>query len=103
MEVHLQFQLGVISSELVEDADDDSSGTDCSASGSDTDRVNEGVELIQASHLGSRKVIATLIRVFSWPCMSHDVENFVSSSDLCQRNNRAGNEKAPMVERPIVT
>lgn len=54
-------------------------------------------------HLGSRKVVRILKKRFTWPCMSREVHEFVSSCDLCQRNNRTGHKRAPMIERPIIT
>ena len=50
-------------------------------------------------HLGHRKVISVLKKRFTWPGMSEDVERYVLSCDLCQRANKQGHRKVPMVER----
>ena len=54
-------------------------------------------------HLGYRKVIAMLIKQFTWPNLSSDVTRHCKSCEICQRASKSGQKRVPMVERPVVT
>lgn len=57
----------------------------------------------KSGHIGARKVADILGKRFMWPNMSVDIHQFCQSCVACQRSNRRGQAKAPMIERPIVT
>ncbi len=57
----------------------------------------------KCGHIGTRKVADILGKRFMWPNMSADIHHFCQSCLACQRFNRRGQAKAPMIERPVVT
>ena len=57
----------------------------------------------KAGHLGYRKVEKFIKRRFVWPLLGRDVSKYCMSCELCQRVNKTGQRKVPMVERPIIT
>ena len=54
-------------------------------------------------HLGHRNVILLVRRIFNWPLLTKDAIAHCKSCVVCQRCNKAGPRKAPMVERPVLT
>lgn len=48
-------------------------------------------------------MLALLRRRFDWPLMAKDVVEYCESCEACQRNNKGGARKAPMVSRPVIT
>ena len=54
-------------------------------------------------HVGYRKVLDIINKRFTWPNISPDVYKYCQSCSTCQKSNKPGHIKAPMVERPIVT
>ncbi len=54
-------------------------------------------------HQGVRRTKELLNNRFTWPGMGVDVTEFVHSCDVCLRLNKAGNRKAHMAERPVIS
>ena len=54
-------------------------------------------------HLGSRKTGQILTRQFIWPGCGADVARYCRSCQVCQKANKTGSRKAPMVARPALT
>ncbi len=54
-------------------------------------------------HIGVRGMRRVLGARFVWPGIHGDTVKFVKSCDVCLRMNQAGNKKALMVERKILT
>ncbi len=57
----------------------------------------------KSGHIGTRTVADILGKRFMWPNMSADIHHFCQSCLACQKFNRRGQAKAPMIERPVVT
>ncbi len=55
------------------------------------------------AHTGIRGMRRLLNSRFVWPGIHGDIVKFVKSCDVCLRTNQAGNKKALMVERSILT
>ncbi len=55
------------------------------------------------AHVGVRGMRRILGARFVWPGIHGDIVKFVKSCDVCLRLNQAGNKKALMVERKILT
>ena len=53
-------------------------------------------------HMGARRVKALITQRFSWPGLGQDVINYIKSCDICQKCNRRGSRKVPMVERRVM-
>ena len=51
-------------------------------------------------HLGHKKVLKIVRRNFTWPRLASEVKAYC---DSCQRGNKAGPRKAPMVECPVIS
>ncbi len=54
-------------------------------------------------HLGHKKVASTIKRNFVWPLMNCDIRKHCESCLLCQKVNKAGQRKALMIERPVLS
>ena len=54
-------------------------------------------------HLGHRKVVSIVKRNFVWPLMNSEIKRYCDSCEHCQKNNKAGQKKAQMVERPVLS
>ena len=57
----------------------------------------------KCGHLGERKVLSVVCKRFTWPLMATDVSKHCRSCNVCQRANKRGSRKSPMVERAILT
>ena len=57
----------------------------------------------KCGHLGERKVLSVVSKRFFWPLMATDVSKHCRSCNVCQRANKRGSRKSPVVERPILT
>ncbi len=57
----------------------------------------------KSTHVGVRGIRRLLGKRFTWPGLHADITSFVKSYDMCLRFNSAGNKKAKMVKRGIVT
>ncbi len=57
----------------------------------------------KSGHLGFRKVKQIIQKRFTWPNICADIESYCKSCETCQRSNRRGQARVPMVERPILT
>ncbi len=57
----------------------------------------------KAGHLSDKKLLEIFKRRFSWPNITCDVHKYVKSCVVCQRANKKGHLRAPMVERPVVS
>ncbi len=57
----------------------------------------------KSAHVGVRGMRRLLGKRFTWPGLHADITSFIRSCDKCLRYNSAGNKKAKMVERGIVT
>ena len=57
----------------------------------------------KAGHLDYRKVKKIIKRRFAWPLLGRDVRKHCMSCELCQRANKVGQRKVPMIECPIIT
>ncbi len=57
----------------------------------------------KTGHLGHRKVVTIIKRNFVWPLMNTDIKRYCESCEQCQRNNKTGQKKALMIERPILS
>ncbi len=40
---------------------------------------------------------------FVWPLMNRDIKTYCESCEICQKNNKGGQRKAVMVERPVLS
>ena len=57
----------------------------------------------KSGHLGYRKVEKIIKRRFTWPLLSVDVRKHCTSCESCQKANKSGLRRAPMVERLVIT
>ena len=57
----------------------------------------------KSAHVGVRGMRRLLGKRFTWPGLHTDITSFIRSCAKCLRYNSAGNKKAKMVERGIVT
>ncbi len=57
----------------------------------------------KSAHVGVRGMQRLLGKRFTWPGLHADITSSIRSCDKCLRYNSAGNKKAKMVERGIVT
>ena len=57
----------------------------------------------KTGHLGHRKVVSIIKRNFVWPLMNSEIKRYCDSCEHCQKNNKAGQKKALMVERPVLS
>ena len=55
----------------------------------------------RSGHLGWEKVLPMIRRNFAWPLMSKLVKDYCSSCQPCQRKERSGPRREPMVTRAI--
>ncbi len=54
-------------------------------------------------HIGYRKALDIIGKRFVWPNISVDVHRYCQSCIVCQKSSKRGQQKAPMMERPIIT
>ena len=54
-------------------------------------------------HLGFRKVLKIVGRNFTWPRIASEMKAYCDSCIECQKGNKSGPRKAPMVERPVIS
>ena len=57
----------------------------------------------KTGHLGHRKVVSIIKRNFVWPLMNSEIKRYCDSCEHCQKNNTAGQKKALMVERQVLS
>jgi len=57
----------------------------------------------QLGHLGYKKMLKTLRRNFTWPLLSKDVITYSLSCTRCQKHNKGGQGKVPVIERTIIS
>ncbi|CAI7829215.1 unnamed protein product [Closterium sp. NIES-54] len=68
--------------------------------------LEEFHDMLYAGHFGSNKTLAGIAKVYYWPHMANDVQNFVTSCDTCQRMKSSKQKKAglhqplPVPEQP---
>jgi len=49
-------------------------------------------------HFGYKKLHSIIQRNFTWPRLASDVKAYCSECELCQKGNKAGLRRAPIVE-----
>ncbi len=54
-------------------------------------------------HIGYRKALDIIGKRFVWPNVSVDVHKYCQSCIVCQKSSKRGQQKVPMMERPIIT
>ena len=57
----------------------------------------------RTGHLGYRKVEMLTNSKLIWPFLSKEVSQNCASCQLCQKANKAGPHRVPMVNRPVIT
>ncbi len=57
----------------------------------------------KAGHIEVKKVRSLINRRFTWPEMSQDIEQHVSSCNLCTHFNKADNKTAKVMDCPILS
>ena len=57
----------------------------------------------RSGHLGHRKVISIIRRHFIWPLLHRDTRLHCVACTLCQKQNKVGQRRHPMIERPVIT
>jgi len=56
-----------------------------------------------SGHMSFRKVVEIVRKRFVWPCMREEIRKFCTSCFECQRVNKAGSRRVPMIERPVIS
>ncbi len=54
-------------------------------------------------HIGYRKALDIIGKLFVWPNISVDVHKYCQSCIVCQKSSKRGQQKVRMMERPIIT
>ncbi len=57
----------------------------------------------KTGHLGYKKVIRIIKQNFDWPLMNRDIKTNCESCEICLKNNKGGQRKAVIVERPVLS
>lgn len=56
-----------------------------------------------AGHLGTEKTKERILKSFYWPGMFHEISDYCSSCDVCQKVAKRTNVKVPMINTPIIS
>ena len=54
-------------------------------------------------HLGYKKVVAVIRRSFVWSRLTLDVKAYCTSCVECQKGNKVGHHRAPIIECPVIS
>ena len=54
-------------------------------------------------HLDHRKIVTIIKQNFVWPLLHKEARLYCESCPLCQKQNKGGQRRHPMMERQVIT